>query len=442
MGLAKWTATFEDTFGEVGDNVLLAPPRDGLTEQQVLDSLSWQHSTDIRWGVDLLNTVTLADTGITLEFQSGQVSWQWRAQPNPGDAPIVAAVRRQADLTFRHVAGFNPLSVYYRPWVEMRASDGTWVPWRLGVFAGTMPAYQYDGLSDWDGPVVWRSIQLADISHVWQSDETADPVVVASGADIPQWVRDDLATRFNAFDTSRVTGSGVASIDYVFDVGTSWLDLYSTLLSAVGNTPLYANSDGLPESLPLVDPAVQPADITYPFGSTVAPSATIESTNPDLPNTVRFVARRGPSLAEEGNGIRTAVNESVGPGSLQQRGGRTVLQTVELDAQTQDELDAHARAWAPFYFAGGGLRYVGEVGLDPRHDDSTIVHLDRPAMGLSGTWLVTAWTVRLGGASEMATMGLELEQLTGTAFVAVAPPVLGAAGTFVAGFAMAGGDGT
>lgn len=389
-----------------------------------------------------MNTVTLADTGITLDFQSGQVSWQWRAQPTPGEAPTVAAVRRSANLTFRHVDGFNPLAVYYRPVVEMRGPDGTWVKWFLGVFVATMPGYQYDGMSDWDGPVVWRDLQLADISHIWQIDETADPVVVVETTDIIQWVQDDISTRFGIVDTSRVTGVGVASIDYVFDAGTPWLDLYSTLLSAVGNTPLYADQDGLPASEPLTDPAVQPADISYEFGSTVVPSATIEAANPDLPNTVRFVARRGPSLAEEGNGIRTVVNESVGPGSLQQRGGRTVLQTVDIDAQTQDELDAHARAWAPFYFAGGGLRYVGEVGLDPRHDDRGIVHLDRPAMGLVGTWLVTAWTVRLGSASEMKTMQLELEQLTGTAFVAIDPPVLGAAGTFTAGFAMAGGDGT
>lgn len=418
---------------------LTDPPRDSLTEQQVLDALAWTHSTDIRWHVDLLNTVTLADTGITLDFTSGQVSWQWRAQPNLGDAPTVAAVRRSANLTFRHVSGFNPLGVYYRPVVEMRGADGDWVPWYLGVFVATMPGYTYDGMSDHDGAVVWRDLQLADISHVWQIDESADPVVVASGTGIAQWVRDDIATRFDVTDTSRIAGTGTATIDYVFDVGTSWLELYSTLLSAIGNEPLYADQDGLPASAPLTDPAVQPADIKYEFGSTVVPAATIESVNPDLPNTIRFVARRGPSLAEEGNGIRTVTNESVGPGSLQQRGGRTVLQVVDIDAQTQDELDAHARAWAPFYFAGGGLRYVGEVGLDPRHDDRGIVQLERPPLGLSGTWLATGWTVRLGSASEMHTMSLELEQLTGTAFASVAPPVLGAAGTFAAGFAMAGG---
>lgn len=423
----------------MGAQGLTDPPRDGFTTQQVLDSLAWEHSTDLRWGVDLLDTITLADTGQSLEFQSGQVSWQWRAAPVPGESPAVAVVRRQASLVFRHVPGFNPLAVYYRPWVEMRGPDGAWVPWYLGVFSGAMPRWDYTGLYDWDGPVVWRDLALTDLSHLWQSDETSDPVVVATGTDLVGWVRDDIAVRFDVFDTSNITGSGTASIDYVFDAGTPWLDLYSTLLSAIGNTPLYANADGLPESIPLVDPATLPADITYPYGSTVVPAATVESINPDVPNTIRFVARRGPSLAEEGNGIRTVINESVGPGSLQQRGGRAVTQTVEVDAQTQTELDAHARAWAPFYFAGGGLRYVGEVGLDPRHDDSTIVYLDRPPMNLAGTWLVTAWTIQLGDAEAMRTMSLEVEQLTGTAFVPVEPPTLGATGTYTAGLAMAGG---
>jgi hypothetical protein len=420
---------------------LLDPPRDTLTEQQVLDSLAWNHSTQIRWNVDLLSTA-LEPTGIDLKFDSGSVSWQWRAQPNPGDAPVAAVVRRQATLVYRHLPGFNPLAVLYRPWVEMRAPDGTWVRWHLGVFTAILPPYRYDGLSDEDGPVVWRDLQLADRSHIWQTDTTSDSIVVTSGTNIPLWVRDDIATRFDVADTTQITGTGTATIDYVFEPETSWLDVYGTILGAVGNEPLYADQDGRPASAPLVDPETLTPDVTYNYGSTVVPSATVESVNPDLPNTLRFVARRGPSLAEEGNGIRTVVNESVGPGSLQQRGDRTVLQRVEVDAQTQDDLEAQAKALAPFYFAGGGLRYVGEVGLDPRHDDRGVVQLERPPMGISGTWLVTAWTVRLGDVGQMKTMQLELEQLTGSAFVSVADPVLGAAGTFAAGHAMAGGDGT
>lgn len=420
---------------------LTDPPRDTLTAQQVLDSLAWQHSTQIRWAVDLLST-QLDPTGLELEFESGSVSWQWRAQPNPGDAPVAAVVRRQATLVYRHKPGFNPLAVYYRPWVEMRGPDGVWVRWHLGVFTAVLPPFRYDGLADGLGAVVWRDLALADLSHIWQADETSDPVVVAAGTNVAQWVRDDIAPRFDIADTSQITGTGTASIDYVFEPQTSWLSVYSTLLGAVGNEPLYADQDGLPTSGPLVDPETLEPDITYGFGSTVVPAVSVEAVNPDLPNTLRFVARRGPSLAEEGNGIRTVINENTGPGSLQQRGGRTVLQRVEADAQTQDELDAQAKALAPFYFAGGGLRYVGEVGLDPRHDDRGIVGLDRPTIGLSGTWLVTSWTVRLGDAAAMRTMQLELEQLTGSAFVQVDPPVLGAAGTFVAGGGMAGGVGS
>lgn len=454
---------------------LVAGPRAHLTAAQVVEALSWSTSTQLRWGVDVLSQTTLQPTGLTLDAVDGSVSWQYRAQPTDSTSPVQAQVRRRATLTYRHVAGFNPLGVLYRLWVEMRAGGGTpstgpaapstswgdpvtswgdtaawggaaagdpeWCRFNVGVFAATMPPFAYDGFTDRQGPVVWRPLELADRSHFWQSDETSDPVIVEVGTDIGQWVRDDLQVRFNEPDVAGVAAVGVsATTDYVFDGGTTWLEIYNTVLAAAGHEPLHADSDGYPRSRPLADPETAEPEHNYTAGSTVIPAATVEAANPDLPNAVRFVARRGPSLAEEGNGIRTIVNEVTGPGSLQQRGGRLVLMRVEVDAQTQNDLDAQAAYLAPFYFAGGGLRYLGDVGLNPRHDDGDVVRLDKSAFGIAGTWLVTNWEIRLGRAEDMAQMRLELEQLTGSAFIAVAPPPVGAFGTYpFGGYPFGGG---
>lgn len=316
-------------------------------------------------------------------------------------------------------------------WLGAWGSSAEWVRWHLGVFTAVMPPYEYDGHSDQSGPLVWRPLELADRSHFWQSDETPDPVTVAVGTDIVQFVQDDLGVRFNELDVSGVSNGGaLATQDYVFDAGTPWLAIYNTLLAAIGNEPLHTDADGLPRSQPLTDPEQRVAEHSYSFGTTVVPQARVEAVNPELPNTVRFVARRSDNLAEEGDMIRTVVNESTGPASRQQRGGRTVLVRVDVDAQTQADLDAQARALAPFYFAGGGLRYTGQVGLNPRHDDSDVVFLERPALGISGNWLVTGWSIRLGTADEMRVMDLVLEQLTGAAFVSLLPTAVGAFGTY------------
>lgn len=417
------------------------PPRNALSEATVVDSLSWEHSPQINWGVDLLNTVTLADTGISVDVTSGSVSWRYRARPNPGDTPSFAVVRRTGSLQYRHEGGFNPLAVYWRPWVEMTSSDGTVVRWHLGVFTAALPPYSYEGLSDHEGPVVWRDLELADLAHLWQSDESADAITVSLGTDLVDWVKTDIGTRFNVADTSNIVGSGItADVDYVFDAGTPWLQIYSTLLQAAGNEPLYADQDGMATSGAVVDPASRIAEHTYEDGGTLLAPADVQPVNPDLPNAVRFIARNGPSLPEEGNGIRTVFNEDVGPGSRQQRGGLTILHVVEIDAQTQTELDEQARYWAPFYFAGGGLRYVGEVGLNPRHGDSDIVQLSKSSLGISGTWLVTGWTINLGEVEQMMTMPVEMEQLTGTAFADDAPAASGAFGTMLFGETVFGGQ--
>lgn len=418
---------------------LTAPPRDHLTEQQVLDSLAFNHSTQIRWGVETLNTVTLEPAGIQLDVVEGSVTWQWRAQPDAGEHPVEAQVRRTGSLTYRHLPGFNPLALLYRIWVEMRGPDGEWVRWHLGVFTAVMPPYEYEGRSDQDGAIVMRPLDLADRSHFWQSHETDDPIIVEFETDIIQYVQDDLATRFREVDVSGIVGVGIASDDYIFDAGTPWLEVYSQILQAIGNEPLHADEEGRPRSRPVEDPELREAEHNYSFGTTLLAPASIEAVNPELPNVLRFVAKRLPSLAEEGNGIRTMTNDSVGPGSIQQRGGRRVLMRVEIDAQTQEELDAQARALAPFYFAGGGLRLVEQVGLNPRHGDSDVVFLEKPALGIAGTWIVTSWTISLGDITTTKTMQLELEQLTGAAFVALGDIPLGAYGTFMYGDLMYGG---
>src|SRR5690606_8270494 len=123
-----------------------------------------------------------------------------------------------------------------------------------------------------------------------------------------------------------------------------------------------------------------------------------------------YVARRGPTLPEEGNGWVTLRNESSGPASIAVRGFE-VFRLVQADAANQAELEAFAKADAQRLFAGGGLRVQVRVGLNPLHDDRDVVRLVRPRVGVSGVWWVTGWRWPIGRftSQEAATMELSAE---------------------------------
>ncbi len=91
--------------------------------------------------------------------------------------------------------------------------------------------------------------------------------------------------------------------------------------------------------------------------------------------------------------MRTVVNQSTGPASIDATEVRSTRVTVE--AANQAVLDEIAAADGPRYFAGGGLRWVGSVGFNPRFSNRDVISLERPRLGMSGTALVTEWQAQL-----------------------------------------------
>lgn len=452
---------------------LLAGPRAHLTEDQVLAALDVREGGQVGWGVDVLNRDMTA-AGVTLSVTEGSVAWSYRAESPLRTGPAeTAKVRRTATLTIADLAAFNPLAVLFRPWVQLRAPEarawnaleqayptwddvdaagswaavqflplygtaaesswdlieeqyptwddidavtwvqlqslasfGVWVRWHLGVFTSLMPPWTDDGM------IVTRPLTLAEKPHLYQTRHLRDPLVLAAGTAPTTWIAADLAAEFAEPDTSGIAASAkTLSYPLVFEPGTSRLDVYNTALGEIGYGPVFCDEDGVPRAVPRVDPATRSAEWTYRPGGTVLPGGKIETVDPELPNVVRFVARRGPSLAEEGNGIRTVRNQTGGPGSITAR-GYEVHRTVEVDADTQVELDAHAAAVAQYLFAGGGIRFDGGVGLNPAHSDEDIVRLVKPRLGIDADFLVTGWSVRMFGMSEQhATTQITCEQI-------------------------------
>ncbi len=374
-------------------------PREGLDPALLTEALTLGRGATVRHGVEVLDSAD-RPTGHQLRFQAqgSEVTWSYRAPDRvSGQSDDVAAVRRQATLVVPADQPVDLLSARLRVWTEWLLLDGTWARFYLGVFVVVTP-----GALDDDGVRVTRTLQCADKSHLWHNSLLPNPLHVPAGTKPVSYVRDQLSALFGE-PAFALTGADVPLAQpRTFEAGRSRGDVWSQLLEADGNDQLTADEVGRPASQPLSAVAARSPEIVYGAGrAKVLLAGRVEPLLPSLPNVVRFSARQGPSLGNaEGNGLRTKRNQSTGPASIAARGYEVELR-VDVDADSQTVLDQVAEADAQRYFAGGGLRWQGQVGLNPLHSDRDVIGLDLPRLRLQGgAWQVTSWTYPLGDLSE------------------------------------------
>jgi len=306
-----------------------------------------------------------------------------------GDTTEAATVRRQGSLTVKYDPALPVAVRRFRVWTEHLAPSGEWVRFWLGVFGATNPPLTDDGI------IVTRTLTLAEKSFGWDQYKLDDPVTEPAGVVVVDEVKAELSALFGETAFSIPT-STVALVDAMtFDAGTSYLAKWNAMLEAAGMDQLSTDEAGRPESMLLTDLTAKAAEWDYGPGSgKIVTAGAVEPLLAFLPNVLRFVARSGPSLPDEGNGIRTVKNQSTGPSSIDQVGQQPPV-TIEVAAETQAQLDAVAFQDAQRYFAGGGLRFTGQVALNPLHGNRDVVTITKPRLGLSADWLVTSWTYPL-----------------------------------------------
>jgi hypothetical protein len=394
---------------------LLAPPRDsGFTNADVLAAFTLgERAVKVRHGVDVLSTTDQLTTD-TVRLLDGEVIWSYRPpdEISSGQSATtdVAEVRRRATLTIEKT-GVPVAARRFRPWTEFLGPDGRWVRSRLGVFIPANPSSRDDGL------VVTDQLDLADKTFRYANRFLTDPLVVpASTGGVPTncvaWVAADLASRFAETAVSIPTSSVTLAVARVFEPGTSWLAVYNALLEVAAYDQLTCNENGQPTSRPLASIAGMGSEYSYGAGAgKVIVAGDVAPLLATTPNRVRFVARQGPSLPTEGNGARTKTNQSSGPASIDQRGD-IIETTVEVEAEGQTQLDTFANAESQRWFAGGGTRWTGKVGLNPLHSDRDVVTLVKPRQDLSGLWQVTEWRypLRTIDGEDTVTMPITCEQ--------------------------------
>lgn len=371
---------------------LTAGPRIGLDPETVTAAIL-NPSPHVRHGVTVLDS-TLTETGETIPVdleRGGEVAWSYR--PLAGaSSEATTEVRRQARLSLAgDVDDALLLSRLLRLWTELQAPSGEWVRFNLITGLSALPR------RDDDGRVVRRELQVLPREHLWRTRRLDDYVTVGAADDVLQVVRDTLASVFGITTTAfpEPSGSSVLGSAMTFDTDTTYYEFFSRLLAGIAYDQPITTVDGTPTAQPLEVLAGKGSEYVYaPGEGRVVVAGSLEPLDPELPNVVRFVARQGPSLPVEGNGYVTVRNDNTGPASIQQRGFE-VFRAVSVDASSQPELESYAAQERQRLFAGGGLRFQGQVGLNPLHDDRDRVTLTRPRLGLSGLWDVTGWSYPL-----------------------------------------------
>lgn len=366
-------------------------PRTGRTEAQVLATIA-SASPLVRHGVDVLLPSTLEQTDETLPVDwdsGGQVRWSYRPTTTDASAVAVTEIRRTADFTLAgDVDDTLILGRLFRPWVDMTGPDGVTDRFYRGVYISSLPRVVDDGKA------VRRQLEMVGREHRWRTRTLPEPVTVAAATDVFTAIADDLSTVFGVTVHALPAVAKTMGQDMVFDQGVGYLDKWSRLCRAVGYDSITTTVDGKATTKPLSLLAGMGPEWTYaPGEGRIVVAGQIDPLDPELPNVVRFSARRGPSLGNiEGNGYRTWRNQSTGPGSIDARDGEQVFRLVDVDASNQTELDAFALSEAQRYLAGGGTRFTGRVGLNPLHDDRDVIRLTRPRLGVDAVALVTDHT--------------------------------------------------
>lgn len=272
----------------------------------------------------------------------------------------------------------------------------------LGAYFTEVPSWQ--GGSD---PIIY-SVQGHDILSAL-NDRVGSAYAVAAGANILIEITTILTARgFTKYIIDQTRSDAVMPSNRVWalDDNTTWLGIVNDLLASVGYQGIHSDWRGVLRSGPYVSPLDRSPEWVY-SGSGAASQLPIERTASrnlyDAPN--RWIAVRQNNIEGsapvEGDGVYTYVNQSMGPTSVEARGGRVITAPlITIDAADQSALIAAVQARAAADMANP-TKY--ELSLpapgNPLHWHFDRVYVIDPGIGLADV-LVTKWTYPLAPSTE------------------------------------------
>lgn len=288
-----------------------------------------------------------------------------------------------------------------RPWITLTDVDGNVQTWYLGVYVMVTPTRSAaESLTTY-------SVQGYDLLSILNVPYGSTYALASSAV-----VLTAIGTLLTAVGgTNAVSQAAIASTlpaakVWPIDSENTTLSIINELLAVIGYESLWVDRDGRWRADPLVADSVKSPVWAYDADSATTTVGEDRAETADYfstPNRWVFVNDDAAALPTEGAGIYTVSNAADGPTSIAAR-GRTINRIVHLSAASQTALVTQADI---IVAADKRIARTVEtsVGPNPTHWHNEVVTFTDPALGASGSWKVTGWTLPLDGGD----MSLSLE---------------------------------
>lgn len=360
---------------------LLAPPRAGLTEAQVLGLVRDWDGIRIGKGCELVDMALNVLDDMSPVFGGGYV-----------ERKAYATLHGSAELVFARALNWDTALV--RPFITL--SDGV-VSARFNLGVYQTPTPENIRMKDY-------AVQAHDILNVL-NDLVGESYAVPAGAFPLAEVEAILVDRgvlAYVIDQTRADATLPSARTWPITDDVTWLQIINDLLGSVGYLGAWSDWDGVIRCVPYTNPRERTAEWVYDTHrgtAMMAPDGRWAADWWRAPN--RWVGVRsndvdGPPPVE-GAGIYTYQNDTVGRTSVNARNGRVVTAPIiRTDVATQDALVAAVHAQAD-----RDMRVETQVTVNtfpnPLHWHFDRLAVDDPAIGPVFDVLSTSWRMPLDG---------------------------------------------
>jgi hypothetical protein len=360
-------------------------PRASLTAAAVAALIVDTPALQVTAGLELLNPDLTVVEDIGVDLMGGSVTRNSYANLH---ASCTVQLARQLDWA----------TAIVRP--TMTISDGTTsATFRLGAYYTSTPRRVVEAF-----PVIF-DVTGYDIL-LGLATPVGESYALTAGAFYLTEIENILISRgYTAYVIDQTSAATVLPTTRVWplDDQTTWLSVVNDLLASIGYAGIWSDWHGRLRVGPYQVPTDRTPEWVYTTDletSILGPARTVERDFFDAPN--RWVFHRTNNIDDvapvEGAGVYTFINQSMGPTSIDGRGGRTISRVVGVDAADQTSLVAQAQV-----SIDADLRLKTTLAYEsnpvPLHWHFDKVTVNDPDVGPPMDVLATEWTLPLDGSN-------------------------------------------
>jgi len=369
----------------------------GFTRQNIIDALH-AGNRHVSFRYELLDSNNLYKADITNKILSASVGHQALSQTKRTASfdiiddetidflsdrikPYVRLVMRGVSSTVSQVYQGN------QSWPVLLATGTVYVEWPLGVFLLSTPLRKAG-----KGGVIERKVAAYDQTQVLVDDIIASRYTIETGTNYITAIKALL-------DSAGVTNQNLAPIANTLPLTRDWepgktkLAIINDLLEAINYLAIYFDENGVAIAQSYTSPTIRASEYTYAtdLKSVVMPEAIDHFDLVDVPNKWVLTV----SNPEQTPLTSTTTNENVdSPTSYQSRGNRWITRFEQVEAATQEVLDAKAERMkqeaSQIY-----RKFEWESLIMPMHSHFDVYTLEIDELGFSEKVSETSWSMEL-----------------------------------------------